>query len=81
MEKLVLSIVSPEKAIFNGEVERVTLPGTLAPFTVLPGHAPVISSLEKGVIKFVASGQEQTVEVQSGGFMEKSGGQISVCIY
>ena len=38
MKKLYLNIVSPEKEIYNGEVESVTLPGTIGTFTILPQH-------------------------------------------
>ena len=81
MERLILSVVSPVKVLFEGEVERVTLPGTLGSFAILPGHAPIISSLEKGKITYVSAGEEQVIEVQTGGFVEKNGEQISVCIY
>ena len=36
MKKLHLNIVSPEKELFNGEVESVTLPGTMGSFSILP---------------------------------------------
>ena len=38
MKKLHLNIVSPEKELFNGEVESVTLPGTMGSFSILPQH-------------------------------------------
>ena len=47
---LILKIVSPERVEFDGEVGSVTLPGTLGSFEVLTGHAPIISSLEKGKV-------------------------------
>lgn len=47
-----LQILSPEKTLFNGVVSKVALPGTKGRFTVLPRHAALISSLEKGVIHF-----------------------------
>ena len=40
MKELHLSIVSPEKSVFDGEVKIVTLPGTVGLFSILPGHAP-----------------------------------------
>ena len=41
-----MDIVSPEKEIFTGEVDSVTLPGTLGSFTILVQHAPIVSSLK-----------------------------------
>lgn len=34
MKRLHLSIVSPEKEIYNGEVNSVTLPGVIGSFTI-----------------------------------------------
>lgn len=75
-----LTIVSPEKTIFDGTVNRVTLPGELGSFTVFPGHASLISSLKTGNIKYVTtSGQTDSLEIQEG-FVEINDGVISVCI-
>jgi F-type H+-transporting ATPase subunit epsilon len=52
---LQLNIVSPEKELFNGEVSQVTLPGLLGQFTILPNHAPIVSSLKKGEIIYVGA--------------------------
>ena len=43
MKELHLSIVSPEKSVFDGDVKIVTLPGTIGSFSILPGHAPIVS--------------------------------------
>ena len=53
MRKLHLNIVSPEKRVFSGNVKIITLPGTLGTFSVLPEHAPIVSSLKKGVLRYV----------------------------
>ncbi|MCD7901573.1 MAG: ATP synthase F1 subunit epsilon [Bacteroides sp.] len=74
-----LTILSPEKEIFSGNIERVTLPGSAGSFTVLPNHAPIVSILQKGTLSYVSGGQEQSLEIQSG-FMEMSNGTVSVCI-
>lgn len=79
MEKLHLSIVSPEKAIFEGEVERVTLPGVQGSFSILPHHAPIISALGAGVLSYVVEEEEQTVDIQSG-FVEMNNNEVSVCV-
>lgn len=78
MKSLHLDILSPEKQVFSGEVESVTLPGTKGRFTILPEHAPIISSLAKGSLTYVSAGSEQKVDV-SKGFVEMSGGTVTVC--
>lgn len=80
MKKLHLSIVSPEKSIFDGDVKIVTLPGTVGSFSILPGHAPIVSSLQAGTLSYtMMEGEEHTIVIQ-GGFVELSGGTVSVCI-
>ena len=51
-EDLHLIVVSPESTLFDGKVEIVTLPGELGSFSILYDHAPLISSLVKGEIKY-----------------------------
>ena len=48
-----LKVISPEKILFDGDVESVTVPGTLGEFEVLENHAPIISSLNAGKMTFV----------------------------
>lgn len=80
MKELHLTVVSPEKEEFNGEVSSVTLPGTLGRFSILPHHAPIVSSLEKGKLEYVATdGKEYSLDIE-GGFVEMSNGEVSVCI-
>lgn len=79
MKKLHLSIVSPERSIFEGEVESVNLPGMLGAFTILPQHAPIVSSLRSGTLSYVENGTENSLAIQ-GGFIEMSGEQVSVCV-
>ncbi|MCD8030307.1 MAG: ATP synthase F1 subunit epsilon [Bacteroides sp.] len=78
--ELKLTIISPEKELYNGEIRRVTLPGTLGQFTILPHHAPIVSSLEKGKIRYTDSdGTDHILDI-GGGFVELSNGVISVCV-
>ncbi|GCB37106.1 hypothetical protein KGMB02408_40510 [Bacteroides faecalis] len=81
LKKLHLSIVSPEKSIFDGDVSIVTLPGTVGSFSILPGHAPIVSSLQAGTLSYTLEegGEEHTLDIQ-GGFVEMSGNTASVCI-
>ena len=49
---LKLKIVSPERIEFTGEVDSVKVPGTMGNFEILTGHAPIISSLQKGIVEY-----------------------------
>ena len=73
MKELHLSIVSPEKSIFDGNVKIVTLPGMIGSFSILPGHAPIVSSLKAGTLSYT------TMDIQ-GGFVEMSDGTVSACV-
>ncbi|MBR5893507.1 MAG: ATP synthase F1 subunit epsilon [Bacteroidaceae bacterium] len=76
---LKLDIVSPEKQLFSGEVEGATFPGDKGRFTVLYNHAPIISTLGQGTIRWVQQGQEVTLDIK-GGFVEVKNNRITVCV-
>ncbi len=64
-----LEIISPIKTIFQGEVSSVTVPGTLGSFQVLKNHAPLVSSIEIGMIRIKQN--SETLEYStSGGIFE-----------
>ena len=52
---MILEIVSPEAKLFSGEVTSVTVPGVDGSFQILNLHAPIVSLLEKGVVKFATT--------------------------
>lgn len=76
---MTLEILSPERTLFSGEVERVTLPGALGEFTVLPRHAPIISALVKGTVRYLPREGEQSLDI-GGGFVEVKKDVVSVCV-
>ena len=77
---LKLKIISPERIVFDGEVKRVVVPGTLGEFEILENHAPIISSLNNGVVTYVPSaGDTNTLKV-IGGFVKLQKNQISLCV-
>lgn len=47
-----LEIVSPEATLFAGEVTSVTVPGINGEFQMLKDHAPVVSLLQEGKVRF-----------------------------
>ena len=76
---LQLKIVSPERVEFEGEVDRVVVPGTLGRFEVLTGHAPIISSLETGHVEFFINGQSSVLPI-AGGLVEVQKDKVSLCV-
>ena len=46
-----IEIVSPEATLFSGEVESVTVPGSMGSFQMLNNHAPIVSTLKEGIVK------------------------------
>src|SRR3954454_17020108 len=49
-------LVSPERLIVSAEVDMVVVPGTEGNFGVLPGHAPLISTIRPGTIDIYQGG-------------------------
>ena len=72
---LSLKIVSPEKIEFTGEVDSVKVPGTKGNFEILTGHAPIISTLQKGVVEY--DGKQLEI---LGGFVSVQQDEVSLCI-
>ncbi|MCG8387232.1 MAG: ATP synthase F1 subunit epsilon [Cytophagales bacterium] len=61
-----LTIITPDKKVFEGEVIAVKFPGTEGPFQVLKDHAPLISTLEKGAILYSDKRGAHTVAIEGG---------------
>ena len=74
-----LDITSPDTSLIGMMVGKVSLPGRAGRFTVLPGHAPMISSLSEGDIEYTAGRNTRTLHVKSG-FVEVSENKVSVCV-
>ena len=68
-------IVSPERIEFTGEVESVKVPGTQGNFEILSDHAPLISTLQKGVVEY--DGKQLQI---LGGFVEVQKNSVSLCV-
>ena len=77
---LKLKVISPEKVLFSGEVESVTVPGTLGEFEILENHAPIISSLEVGKVMFLVPNEGKREMIISGGFVEVQKNEVSLCV-
>jgi F-type H+-transporting ATPase subunit epsilon len=61
-----LEIITPDKTIFDGEVDSATFPGSKGSFQVLKNHAALISSLDKGKVIYKTNNNEQEIVVNGG---------------
>ena len=75
-----LLVLSPEKELLSAEVSAVELPGKKGRFMVWPGHAPLLSSLQKGLVRYDPedSAARETLPIE-GGFVEIINDEITVC--
>ena len=72
-----LEIVTPEKKVFEGEASAVTLPGVDGSFQLLENHAPIVSTLTKGLVTVQSNDTTETIEV-NGGVVEVNNNKVIV---
>ena len=67
--KISVSIVTPEKNIFEGETDFVLVPALNGALGMLPGHMPIIAKLSTGIVKIGKAGDVRYFAIQ-GGYIE-----------
>src|ERR1700729_561142 len=77
MATLHLEFVSPEAVLFSGEVDQVDLPGAEGDMGILPGHAPLVTTLRPGIVTVFRDGRREPIVV-IGGFAEMSPAGLTV---
>jgi F-type H+-transporting ATPase subunit epsilon len=75
--KIKFKIVTPEKTVFEDEIDQLTLPTQEGEITVLPNHIPLISVLAPGELVARAGGKEIAMAV-SGGMIEVRKNEITI---
>ena len=76
---LKLEIVTQERRVYLADdVEMVIAPGSEGELGILPRHAPLITSLEEGVMRVKRAGGREEVLAIHGGFMEVLPDQVTV---
>lgn len=71
-------LVSPERLLMSGDVQQVTVPGTEGEFTVLAGHAPVLSTVRPGVIAVTGEDSKEERIFIRGGFAEVNDAGLTI---
>ncbi|MDH7479802.1 MAG: F0F1 ATP synthase subunit epsilon [Syntrophomonadaceae bacterium] len=72
-----LEIVTPQRKVFSEDVDFLVAPGAEGELGILPNHAPLITSLNIGIMRIQQEGKKFKVVV-SGGFMEVRNNKTTV---
>ncbi len=72
-----LDIVTPEKLAFSDEIDSVVVPGGEGELGILPSHAPIVSTLAPGELRYMKGGQETSLAIGTG-IVEVSHDRVSV---
>jgi F-type H+-transporting ATPase subunit epsilon len=73
-----LDVVSAETAIFSGLVQHVQVTGSEGELGIYPGHAPLITGIQPGMVRVIKQfGDEELIYV-AGGVLEVQPGAITV---
>ena len=60
-----LEIISPEKILFKGNVNSLSVPGANGEFQMLNNHAAILSTLAKGKVRFEVENANDNFEAKS----------------
>jgi F-type H+-transporting ATPase subunit epsilon len=69
-DQVQFELVAPERLLLSEPVDMVVVPGSEGDFGVLPGHAPLISTLRPGVIETYSGKSVKDRIFVAGGFAE-----------
>lgn len=63
-----LTVITPRGVLYNIQVDKASFPGVLGSFSVMHNHAPILSILRKGKIRYKVPGQtgEQEIAIENG---------------
>ncbi len=78
-DELILEVVTPEKLVFSGEVDEVTVPGSEGEFGVLKGHEPFLTSVDIGELYFLVGGKKTYYAINTG-YAEVTGSKVTILI-
>ena len=75
--KIQFKIATPERVVYEAEIDQITLPTKLGEITILPNHIPLVSSLASGEV-LIKQGKEEVPLAVSGGFVELSNNKLVI---
>ncbi|HOI72512.1 MAG TPA: F0F1 ATP synthase subunit epsilon [Syntrophales bacterium] len=78
-DELMVEIVTPERMVFNGKVEEITVPGSEGEFGVLKGHAALLSGVDIGALSLTQEGKKRNFAVADG-YVEVTATKVTVLV-
>jgi len=78
MKTLTIKIVTPERVVFEGEAESLSVMTESGEITVLPDHIPLVTSLRPGEMRLKQNGEENLMVVSTGFLEVRPGNQIVI---
>jgi F-type H+-transporting ATPase subunit epsilon len=66
MATIKLQIITPEETVTHDEVAEITIPTGTGEITVLPDHAPLVSTIKTGEVRLKKDGQTRALAVHQG---------------
>ncbi|HOK26400.1 MAG TPA: ATP synthase F1 subunit epsilon [Bacteroidales bacterium] len=65
-----IEIITPDDKIYEGDIKSIRVPGSKGSFQVLKDHAPIVSTLDPGMIYIVDNAGNEIKYKISGGVIE-----------
>ena len=76
--KLYCEVITPEKILYQGDVEMVIAPGTAGELGILPLHMPLITTLKVGELRLKYGQDKQDYIAIDGGYLEVMEDKVTV---
>ena len=74
-----ISIIAPDRTVWDSNAEEVILPSSTGQLGILRGHAPLLTALDIGVMR-VRTDKEWTPIVLMGGFAEVENDELTILV-
>lgn len=76
--QLQCEVITPDKIIYEGNVDMVVAPGTDGELGILPLHMPIVTTLRVGELRLKHGDDKQDYIAIDGGYMEVSEDKVTI---
>lgn len=75
-----LTVLTPEKEIYQGQITSVKVPGISGQFEILNNHAPIVAALGQGDVRIIDAKGEKKIFTIKKGFIEVLKNEVSLLV-